>query len=226
MMAQIVHSPIAWTTSRFGGQNQAMKHRCRVEGCKGRWDWETCGYHLTGKCSRHGKWWVCRTHEYYRHCPICYAEERQREEAQQAADAAEAARRNGMEGLRTPEESLRQYLAEYRAQGYEQQAAEAMAQRRIREEPAHPRRAWTADDIRAERWDAEQQKMAAERLKKLHEGSLAVCPKCKADVPASQGIVLAHQVAVPGANRFEDPGPGTAPCRGEGYPSAHASTST
>lgn len=200
-----------------------MKHRCRVEGCKGRWDWGTCGYHLTGKCSRHGKWWVCKTHEYYRDCPICSAEERQRQKAQQVADEAEAVRRNGMEPPRSPEESRLRYVSDYRAQGYGQQAAEAMAHRRIREEPALPPGAWTAADIRAERWEAELQKQSAERQKNLDAGSLAVCPICKADVPASQGIVLAHKRLEPGGKDFMD---GQVPCLGEGYTSAHASNAT
>lgn len=139
--------------------------------------------------------------------------------AQQAADQAEAARRNGMEPPRSPEESRRRYVSEYRAQGYGQQAAEAMAHRRIREEPALPRGAWTAADIRAERWEADRQRQAAERKKNLDAGSLAVCPICKDDVPASQGIVLAHTRLEPGGKDFMD---GQVLCRGEGYPSAHA----
>ena len=78
-----------------------------------------------------------------------------------------------------------------------------MARKRFREEDQPPRK-WTGDHIRAERERAETQR-------KINTGELMGCPVCKRFVPASEGVILAHDNAPPD---YYDPNPD--PCRGEG----------
>jgi len=147
-----------------------------------RWDgecdkhghWETCNFHSEEDRSGSGTWGV----PVFR-CPMCSYEEHQ----QDLADKAEAERRNNSR----PPSPYPAYVKEYKRQGHGQEAAEALAHKRLREDPPLPTKHWDAQDIRRER--AEQ-----ERQKKIQQGALAVCPSCRKDVRVSEGIVLSHQV--------------------------------
>lgn len=141
---------------------------------------------------------------------------RTREEGRRQADedAREATRRNDEQQCRV-QEAMSHYLAEFRAQGYAAEAAEALARKRLRDEgPSH--RLWHASDIENERREAKQQREAAavalerehkeaERQRKIATGDLARCPRCQKYAPASQAIILAHLTGSQGK-----------PCEGEG----------
>ena len=177
-------------------------------------------------CEKHGRIRYCTEHvslhaDYeaggYR-CLRCSQVEEQALRAQADADEREAERRNAEELREHPDppDALPGYIAEFRSQGYGQAAAEALARKKVRETPVHypERKTWTASDIVAER-------RQAERWRRFEAGVLAKCPKCSADVPASDGIVLAHK-----ASKSENRGHGDSElvqyhCPGEGYESDH-----
>jgi hypothetical protein len=112
------------------------------------------------------------------------------------------------------------WIAEFRAQGYDSAAAEALASKRLRENPPKlpSRKQWTADDIYSEQRDAERQR-------KLDAGEFGVCPVCKADVLVSQGIVLKHgsyvNDQVSGTQGYGGGFYGWKMCSGEGSPVTH-----
>lgn len=158
-------------------------------------------------------------------CPVCkqeFQESKDKFNAQYPyqADEAEAERRNAEERRQHPDPPDRMpgWIAEFRAQGYGEEAAKALAVKRSRENPivSPSRKEWTAYDIVMER-------DGVERQRKLDRGEIAVCPKCGRDVLASQGIVLRHGNYDYGRQRWDDPG-GVAVwkgCDGEGSQSAH-----
>lgn len=179
----------------------------------------------TFDCDRHGRIGYCTEHvglhaDYeaggYR-CLRCSQVEEQALRAQADADVREAERRNEKELREHPDppDALPGYIAEFRAQGYGQAAAEALARKKARETPVdYPaRRTWTGGDIVAER-------KVAERWRNFEAGVLARCPTCLADVQASDGIVLAHKVyksrSSQGESWVEE-----YPCLGEGHESDH-----
>ena len=129
-------------------------------------------------------------------------------------DAQEAARRNNEEQRRV-RDAMSQYLAEFRAQGYAAEPAEALARKRLRDE-GPSQRVWSAADVENERGEVERQQQAAaaalgrkrelaERQQKIDAGELACCPQCQQYAPASQGVILAHSA-----------GSNATPCEGEG----------
>ena len=151
-----------------------------------------------GTCSIHGKFAVCRhgiaadhgqlavvarhdpdtydgtgSSEYSYLCPDCYRQY-----------AQEAERRNEEEARRV-RETMARYAAEYRSQGFAQPAAEAMANKRFREEDT-PKREWLGADIAKERQESALQP-------RIEAGELVRCPRCYSYAPASQGVVLAHR---------------------------------
>jgi hypothetical protein len=138
----------------------------------------------------------------------------QRGNQQAIGDAREAARRNDEEERRV-KEAMAQYLAEFRAQGYAEEAAEALARKRLRDEGPSPR-VWLASDIESERQEAkrkrettaaalEKEREEAELRRKIDAGELARCPGCREYAPVSQGVILAHRT-----------GSDASPCEGEG----------
>jgi len=131
-------------------------------------------------------------------------DERAKQEARE--DAREAARRTSEEQRRA-QDTTSQYLAEFRAQGYAAEAAEALARKRLRDE-GPSQRVWHPADIANERREAEQQQQAAaatlerereqaERQRKIDAGELARCPRCQEYAPASQAVILAHRTSSP-----------------------------
>jgi hypothetical protein len=110
-------------------------------------------------------------------------------------DTDEAKRRNAVEKNRT-QLATAQYTADFCSQGYNLEAAQALARKRFRDKD-HPRRAWSASGIKGEREQAEQQR-------KIDAGDLARCPRCAQFAPASQEVILAHATRTRG------------PCEGEG----------
>jgi hypothetical protein len=150
-----------------------LRRRCSMPGC-GKMD----EYHdfVTGKCPNHGRWALCMYHHDRYSCPMCRPG---------VQDGLEATRRNAPVRARE-QEAWSRYTADFRAQGYGAEAAEAMARRRFREEGL-PSRGWTADDMKNERERAEKQR-------KIDAGELMTCPRCKHLVPASDGVILAHNV--------------------------------
>jgi hypothetical protein len=139
-------------------------------------------------------------------CPICYwnmpeTQNRLEAERRNAQDQLEADSRNATEEQRR-RTALSQHEAVFRAQGYGEVAAEAMAKRRFREEDP-PIREWSASDIAKERH-------LAERQRNIDAGKAARCPHCSTYAPASEGVILAHRTMAPAA---ED---GYVPCVGEG----------
>jgi hypothetical protein len=137
-----------------------------------------------GECDKHGHWETCQSHssvDHARHayeCPVCRHETWQ----QQQRNEAEAKRRNDA----NPPSPYADYVAEYKRQGYGQEAAEALAQKQLRGNPPPPVKHWTAGDI----WQEQHQ---LERKEKIRQGTLAVCPNCRQDVPVSDWIILSHQ---------------------------------
>lgn len=131
----------------------------------------------------------------------------ERGKQQDREDEQEAARRNAEE-QRKAQEAMSQYLAEFRAEGYDTEAAEALARKRLRDEGPSQRR-WRPEDIANERREAERQQQAAaekaERQRKIDAGEIARCPRCREYAPASQGVILAHRTEPHGT-----------PCEGEG----------
>jgi hypothetical protein len=130
------------------------------------------------------------------------------------ADVQEAARRNDEEQRRV-REAMSRYLAEFRAQGYAAEAAEALARKRLRDE-GPSQRVWRPVDIENERREAERHQQAAtvalakereeaEQQRKIDAGELTRCPRCQEYAPASQGVILAHSA-----------GSHATPCEGEG----------
>jgi hypothetical protein len=156
-------------------------------------------------------------------CPVCRWESDQANKAQGRADEAETERRNAEERRKHPDptDPVPGWIAEFRAQGYGPEGAEALASKRLRENPPKlpSRRQWTASDIRDELWDGERQR-------KLDTGEFGICPVCKADVLVSQGIVLKNgRYVVQWVGSYEMGGingAGWEMCRGEGSPVAHA----
>lgn len=218
-----------------------MRHRCSFPGCR-----ELRRDPAYGRCSRHGKWFACRRHDpprlgrsssdpvgYYPppdddlsngpgNCPICRWESDQASAEANRANVAEAERRNAEERRKHPDspDPLRGWIAEFRAQGYGPESAEALASKRLRENPPKrpSRKQWTADDIYSEKRDAERQR-------KLDAGEFGICPVCKADVQVSQGIVLKHgryEVVWVGSYEMGSDNSGWKMCPGEGFPVDHA----
>lgn len=188
------------------------KPKCSWPGCTDLnryWEQE---HAVRGKCQRHGKWIACQRHRpgqlkslekgYYvteddraverarASCPVCLWDHYRAQGVQGAADAAEAERRNAEERRKHPDpvDPRPGWVAEFTAQGYGRDAAEAMAGKRLRENPPiwPERREWTQHDIWTERKDAELQA-------KRDAGEIGICPVCKRnDAIVSQGIVLGH----------------------------------
>jgi hypothetical protein len=191
--------------------------RCSFPGCREKQTTTTYDRHAKGICPIHGRWVACYFHDnlvsgafskrnqgsYARIalirpnqevCLLCLADEIQ-----------EAGRRNSENANKFPS-PLPGYVAEFRAQGYGQDAAEALANKRLREQPQQERTVWTFEDIHKEREEAERQR-------KISAGLIAACPRCGFDVPATQGIILAHQLA---ESQLSDQGSLIHSCSGEG----------
>jgi hypothetical protein len=171
---------------------------CSYPGCKTVESSQT-GILSTGTCTRHGSWSACRPHGPYVtpidfSCPICYWE------SAEVQNELEADRRNTAEEHRE-QEAIQRYATTFRAEGYGQAAAEALARKRFREQD-RPLHKWTGRDITAERREAAKQK-------KISAGELAPCPLCKSYAPASQGVLLSHNWR-PIADES------SIPCEGEG----------
>lgn len=186
---------------------------------------------------RHGKWIVCPPHSpserqsqregYYvtederaeaqarASCPPCLWDYGKAAGAQRRADEAEVERRNAEERQNHLDADPKPgWIAEFRAQGYGPEAAEAMASKRRRENP--PLRPepkwWKAFDIKTEREEAERQP-------RRDAGEIGFCPACKGDVLLSQGIVLRHGFYRGGSVSWGAGGDTPATwvmCRGEG----------
>jgi hypothetical protein len=119
-----------------------FKHQCSWPGCEvrgvtgGSSSYRVLTYVDTGKCYEHGKWAACSKHKRNRHlgrpdssdCPLCHWEE------PSVQDSLEAGRRNAGEDA-TAKRRISEYKAEFHAQGYGKAAAEAMANKRLREDP-------------------------------------------------------------------------------------------
>jgi hypothetical protein len=185
-----------------------FKRQCSWPGCEvsGKPSSYASRGFVAGECSRHGSWVGCEKHSSgygYRGiydpptCPLCTWE---RPETQ---DPLEAGRRNAGEDA-ARQRSLSGYAAEFRAQGYGEVAAQAMANKRLREEGPPPRN-WRSEDIEFERKRAELQR-------KIDAGKVMRCPSCKAYVPVSEGVILKHNTEVNygGGDRS------IVPCEGEG----------
>jgi hypothetical protein len=166
--------------------------------------WPECergGGRSTGKCFHHGKWTACYEHHYHDIysgdlCPVC------RWDIPARHYSREAERRNAAERA-AREHRLTGYVAEFRAQGYGQAAAEAMANKRFHEENPPPRR-WESDDIKRERESAEAQR-------RIDAGEVMRCPVCKQYARVSEGVILGHTFHTGwGENRA------IVHCRGEG----------
>jgi hypothetical protein len=192
--------------------------RCSFPGCREKQTTTRYDSHAKGVCPIHGRWVGCYSHEglvsqafskrnqegsYARItlvrpnqevCLLCLADEIQ-----------EAGRRNS-ENTNKYQSPLSGYIAEFRGQGYGQEAAEALANKRLREQPRQEITFWTFEDIHKER-------MEAERQRKIRAGLMAACPRCGFDVPVSQGIILAHQLA---ESQLSDQGSLIHSCSGEG----------
>lgn len=117
---------------------------------------------------------------------------------------AEAARRNA--GGRSPV-TFSQALADFRAQGYPGEAAEALAKKRVAQETQEARPRWTTEQVFEERIDAE-------RRRRLDAGTLTRCPACRKFAPLSHGVVLGHLRWNMGDD--EGRGSGLVACDGEG----------
>lgn len=111
-------------------------------------------------------------------------------------DVREAKRRNA-EQERKKKKATTQYLKQFRAEGYNFDAAQAMARKRVREEDPEPH-IWDESDIQKERLEAELQR-------RIDSGSIVRCPSCQQYASASQGVILAHNLDA-----------GDVPCDGEG----------
>jgi hypothetical protein len=111
-------------------------------------------------------------------------------------DVREAKRRNA-EQERKKKKAATQYLKQFRAEGYNFDAAQAMARKRVREEDPEPH-IWDESDIQKERLEAELQH-------RIDSGSIVRCPSCQQYASASQGVILAHSLDA-----------GDVPCDGEG----------
>jgi hypothetical protein len=118
-------------------------------------------------------------------------------------DARQARRRNAGEHRRAEEDRAR-FVTEYLGRGYGQEAADALAAKRIRDENRQPR-VWMAADIAQERLarmhqaekarqDAEMQRREERLQQRIAAGELAQCPNCERYAPASQGVILSHRL--------------------------------
>lgn len=118
-------------------------------------------------------------------------------------DARQARRRNAAEYRRAKEDRAR-FVTEYLGQGYGQEAADALAAKRVLDENLQ-QRVWTAADITQERLvgmrqaekarqDAERQRTEDRIQRRAAVGELARCPDCERYVPASQGVILSHRL--------------------------------
>lgn len=157
-----------------------IKHKCSYPGC-GQRARENDLPGEKGRCDRHGKWYVCREHysDYYTsRCPACYWE------SPEIQDGLEAARRNAAVDAETGSR-LQEYIAGFRAQGYGEVAATAMAQKKFSQDPDPQPRRWSWQDVWNERKMAQvdQEWRAGKRLR---------CPVCKVIASASDGILLQH----------------------------------
>jgi hypothetical protein len=115
-------------------------------------------------------------------CPICVAENQAGRDRERAIAEAEAARRNSEI---KPPITFDQALAECRAQGFQDGAAEALATRRVSQERAEAAPTWTVDQVLVERIEAERQR-------RMDAGTLTTCPVCREFVYVSQGVILSH----------------------------------
>ena len=118
--------------------------------------------------------------------------------AQITPDGRDARRRNTAE-YGQAEEHMARFVTEYLGQGYGQQAANALAAKRMRDEKREAS-IWTAADIthersarvrRAEkaRRDAEMQRAEDRRQQRIAAGELAWCAACEQYAPVSQGVI-------------------------------------
>lgn len=219
--------------------------RCSYRGCREK---DPRGA-VSGRCPRHGKWTACKNHHpptwvleerhstepatsvgYYPpasrpkpFCPVCRWEDDQANAAARRVSEAEVERRNAEELRKHPDppDPVPGWITEFRSQGYSPEAAEALAAKRLRENPLKrpSRRHWTLDDLYNEQRDAERQH-------KLDAGEFGICPVCNRDVLVSQGIVLKHGyhdtewVGSYEMGSWHDHG--WKMCPGEGSPTAHA----
>ena len=152
-----------------------MKHRCSYPGCEVRTN------NASGRCTEgHGMWYACNKHTYQTGfqykiwCPVCYY---MRPETQ---DQIEADKRNLVVDVEW-EQRIQTHMTGFRAQGYGEEAARAMAER----EAGPVRHRWSASSIESER-------NAAKLRAKARAGEIMRCPVCKETAPSSDGIVLKH----------------------------------
>ena len=106
-------------------------------------------------------------------CPLCNWEQpavQDQLEAERRNAAQDAARKHRFTG----------YVTEFRAQGYGTEAAQAMANKRFREDNM-PSRTWTLSDIEYERKRAESQR-------NIDAGEVMRCPSCKNYAPVGPDL--------------------------------------
>lgn len=151
----------------------------------------------SGQCSRHGSWVECHKPHVRLigkpRCPLC------RWEDPDVEDWVEADRRTAADERRE-HEAVSKSEAVFRAQGFDQAAARAMANKQFRENQPAPRK-WYQGDIRREREEADRQRRIA-------AGELVRCPACGMSVRASQHVILGHD-----RGGWDDP---YIACEGEG----------
>lgn len=156
-----------------------IKHECSWPGCERKTGKPYTSTEI-GRCTRHGKWYACSMHEMpepsSNECPTC------RWESPQIQFQLEADRRNAVVDTEM-RNRLQGYLNEFRAQGYGEAAAAAMAQKKFSQDPKPPR--WGVQGIASERNAAvvDQEWRTGKRLR---------CLVCKVIAPASDGILLQH----------------------------------
>jgi hypothetical protein len=165
--------------------------RCSYPGCK------ATHVQKGASCAIHGNYLYCRKHRGiyltdpltditdWWGCPTCRGERDAKADRERASAEAEAARRNAE--VKKPI-TFDQALVEYRAQGFQGDAAEALATRRTANEWTKLERtspSWTAAMVLAERIEAERQRRIA-------EGTLAKCRFCGKFAHVNQGVILTH----------------------------------
>jgi hypothetical protein len=214
-----------------------MKLLCNYPGCSeqpsldpakvSKWrrnTWDTVEYGDKGTCPIHGQWAACLTHRRLQEwdeirgdsreysCPLCAGEAAAWEQQEIHASSAEADRRNAEEARRNPPLTIEAAIAQFRAEGYGVQAAEALARKQVGETTSQRGLPWYGrssgdHSVFDERWRARRQR-------RLETGEAAVCPACKRDAPASEGVILAHMT--PRTPRDSDDWGGWERCYGEG----------
>jgi hypothetical protein len=209
-----------------------VKLECSHPGC-GRLPWldpakvrplrratlETVYSRCKGTCPVHGDWVVCETHRVHEawddllgalrpyDCSLCAGEANAWWKGERDVARAEAERRNAAEARLSPPQTMEAAAAQFRADGYGAQAAEALARKQLRERAARP--AFTESLMFDERREMRQKQ-------RLAAGQAAVCPACERMAPASEGVILAHVALHSEGMGDAFPPASYRVCRGEG----------